>query len=276
MPKYSAKFFFKHDLTELIRLTEKCLEIMDFPPKLMTIYGYEKNEAKDIPYERSILLKSIKNRATSITIQNQEYDSSLSETLVWFRITIDQSYFFNWSFEWNNISLPFLNEHTLFDNLIKSPKFICGYYYDYIDVFWQSNKMLIYLSNQERESESLKTTKNQFGDIILDTSNNWGRSENAAGIDFMAAPLMWFGSGFFDVISFEKLGMFEKSEKVGENIIFIKLFNIEEDPNSIENRLLQKKFWEYFSLVKQIEDYRNKNQIDLSQWLKIKAASKRK
>ena len=109
-----------------------------------------------------------------------------------------------------------------------------------------------------------KSTKDEFGEEILDTSEHWGRVEKTCGLQFMAAPLIWFGRSFDLIISFEKLTSFKFSTIVsinGNDVIQIRLFDIYDLPSIEKNRDKQKEFWKFFDLKNVIQKFQKNNEI---------------
>ena len=154
---------------------------------------------------------------------------------------------------------------------------LCGYCYNLEDCFLQSNENISYYKLMMGDT-SFKTKKNQFDDNIIDVSEHWGRSEKACGLEFMAAPLMWFGHSFFYIIPKVDLLSF-KYEAITlsqfEDIVFIKLFDLYSLPSKDENRIKQKEFWLSLGLKEKINNYEKTHSIHLDQWVKEQMLLKR-
>jgi hypothetical protein len=68
----------------------------------------------------------------------------------------------------------------------------------------------------------------------VDISENWGRGVNVRGMSFMAAPLMWYGVGFYKVISKEEFLKFNYSILIADSsiqLVHIKLFELYDNPS---------------------------------------------
>lgn len=76
---------------------------------------------------------------------------------------------------------------------------------------------------------------------------------------------------FFETISKGKLIKFNKShinEGVDADLVEVKLFDIYESPEKIENRIKQKSFWSFSDLNKIISKFWEDNSMDAVQPLK--------
>jgi len=275
MRKFGARLFYRYDADALFKAMSDVFDLLGFEPRFMDIYYEGYFDLSNVRFDRVKIETHLKEPLTSILIKN-ELDNAFGN-LAWFRLSVDDTYHHKFSFEWSNIGVDFLAGHDYFKKLVSSEYFICGYYYDGDDLFFQTNKTIRY--HKHLQDSAFKTTKNQFGDLVIDTSENWGRSETGAGLVFMAAPLMCYGSGFFEIISKEKLLQFEGAillRDEGHEMVSIKLFELYELPSKKENREKQEMFWSFFDLRKIIDQYNRKNTISEEAWLIIQLQNRNK
>lgn len=277
MRKYGVKLFFTADQYLNLETFYLYLRLLGFTPSQMNINFDTGKSLLDIKYDGSKLLKNISNNCvTAFTLKNQNNSTEDRTDLKWFRFQADYLYVKVLSTEWNNIDVYSLIENDEFMKLISLPSFICGFAYDSDDAFMQSNTILN-LYEPKSPSDTPKTKKNDLNQIVVDTSENWGRIERTLGIDFMAAPLMWFGSPFFDLIDREKLLKFPYSVVLKSlDLVFVKLYEVTDSPQMDKNRACQERFWRFFDLVNVIENYKQKIKIDPEEWLKNKLKSRKK
>lgn len=109
----------------------------------------------------------------------------------------------------------------------------------------------------------------------------WGRKEIVNGLTFIAAPLMYFGSGYNSIIPIEELKKHVKSSFIeinGNEIIKIELSPLYEPPQKRRNE--QKEYWKSTNLYKKIENYKKMTQVNFADVFKrrqnIVAMGKRK
>lgn len=266
MRKLSCILIYNYDQEELSDLLNNALSLLGFEPKYMDIFLSENEILSDIDYEVTSMLSLLDKGATGILIKNKLYDET--DCNYWFRLSIDKAYYNKVSLQWLNSDLDFLISSNSFQNFLKFKNIICGYCYDQEDCFLQSNEDIEYYKLKMKHEPS-KIKKNQFGDNIVDVSEHWGRIERVCGLEFMAAPLMWFGKYFFKIISKEDLLRFKYAvinQPESNDIVFIKLFELNSLPS--ENRIKQKEFWLFFELRQRITNYRKEHSIDLEKWVK--------
>lgn len=228
----------KSNVEELIKIS---LNTLGFTPTAMTIYINWDELYEDVVYDEIFLYSLLSQNPISIEIRNQVHDE-LDENL-WFRIKNEDKFI---SLIWSNNNFDFLLTEKSFQ-LIKMKGFIAGYIYNNEDA-----------SNQTSEAKT---------SLTFDANKYPGQIKYVCGMQFMAAPLMWFGEPFFEIISKDELQKFKKARKLNADLIEIKLFDIYDLPQKTENRNSQKEFWISFELDKVVDKYQKENDVDAVQAL---------
>jgi len=207
---------------------------------------------EEVPYDEDMLFSTL-SEEPGITILHHTYDEDLDNP--WYRIGDMEGKFI--SLKWSNTNLDFL----LFKNIemfLNMDEFVAGYAFENNDVWDQTKK-----AKEKNES---------------DPTLYPGQSLYVCGMEFMAAPLMWFGKVFFSIIPKNKLLEFEDAhinEKVTPDTVEIRLFDIYQSPAKLDNRDNQKRFWSFFNLRQIALKFEEDNAIDAAQSLK-KFLAKRK
>jgi hypothetical protein len=265
MTKYRCSLFFNYEPKEANDFFLQGLNNIGFQPEVMQIYINNDTKALlDIKYDPSLINSYLSKEAPSIQIQNKIYDISNTEDFRWFKKGINFGYQTN-SLVWFHNQLDFLLEKKEIHNFIKSPNFIFGYCCDSYDNSDQTNTDIEYFKTKHPE-QPYEITKDHMGWKILDTSQNWGRSIVAGGIEFVVAPLMWFGDKFYRIIPKEKIISFDKASIIsfdGIERLQINLFDLYDDPAKKENRGLQRKFWDFFDFKKTIENFNDEREDEI-------------
>jgi hypothetical protein len=272
MRKFSCLFTYTNSKDEMMHLSSIALKLLGFEPKYMNVFVSENEILDDVEFNEILLFELLSKGASGILLKNQLYDET--NTTLWFRISIDEQYYNVFSFQWSNSSLDFLINNLLFEKFYNSRNFISGYCYDQNDNFLQSTEDIAYYKSQ-LGSSIVKIKKNQFNDDVIDISENWGRSERVCGIEFMAAPIMWFGLPFFDVISKQNLLNYKYAKSMTE-VVCVKHFDLKDLPSDKVNRSKQKEFWQFFDLKNIILKYKKSHSIDLDNWVKEQVLLKKK
>jgi hypothetical protein len=145
-------------------------------------------------------------------------------------------------------------------NFLSNPNFICGNCCDNGDRCEQSKKENEYFINTDPKNPY------EIEKIVekYDLSKHWGRSENTCGLEFMAAPLMWFGENFYRIIPKQKLLEFRFASLISieeVELVHVKLFDIYDSPAKELNRAIQKEFWSFFNLEEVVAKYKKENEI---------------
>ena len=255
MRKYSFNVWFVYNQQELISILKEVVNVLGFTPSIMYLHSEE--SSVDVTYTEQELVTFVGNGFSFIHILNKEYDES--EDYYWFRITHHQDYKIL-QLEWHNNNLDFLLNTLTLRSILKSQNFIFGYANDIIDKADQSKKEV------QRIVGTDPNDPYKWESVVekIDTSTHWGRSENTCGLEFMAAPLMWFGEHFYKIISKQELLEFRFSSLIifeEVDLVSVKLFDIYDSPAKEQNRAIQKEFWKFFNLEKVIAKYRKENEI---------------
>ncbi|HLA58927.1 MAG TPA: hypothetical protein VK622_09210 [Puia sp.] len=267
MRKFSCLLIYKYRSEIVPVFFKNALHVLGFRPLYMDVFIDENNILYDIEFNESEVFSFLDKGVTTVVLKNQLYDESGNNH--WFRFSIDKTYYNVIRLQWLDERLDFLIDSSYFQSLLNPNFLICGYCYDHDDVFLESNTDIRYYMSKNNSSP-YATTKNQFGDDIIDVSKNWGRSESACGLEFLAAPLMWFGKSFFEIIPKGDFLKFESGivKNNNDEMISITLFDLVDLPMKHENRRKQENFWLSFDLKNKIESYRKSHSIDLEKWIK--------
>lgn len=249
-----------------------------FNPNYYNIfYNQFKKGENDLVYDEKEVLKlfSKKSIPEVIKINSSLYDDEGIDQNYWFRISLNvesdgefrETIGNTFLLEWSNASLNFLLESDFFKTLISSDDLVFCYLYNQDDVGEQSNIHYNQYSDEPKE-KSKKVIKNEYGDLIVDVSKNWGRIERIRSVCFVAASNMRFGLGFSPVCNLELLSVFRYAKRE-ENIVNIKLFDLDENPENYRDR--QKEYWDYLRSNEVLKKYEKNNEFDFTEWLKKKA-----
>jgi hypothetical protein len=246
--QYTSVITYQYADRQEIDLLTRALKILGFEPKYMALFfdEYEK-PIDDISFDEERLIELLKKQPSTVTIKNELYEEGGKENLKWFRLShsIDTPFSLKTiSLEWSNSNLDFLLTSSEFKLLLSSKSLLYCYCYNQSDCMEQSNTRIDYFT-RNHPNEPFKVTKNHLGDDIIDTSEHWGRYVKVQDLIFMAAPLMWFGGSFFQIITRDELLSFEESSIVdfnGTENVYVMLFDLYDDPSKKENREVQKNF----------------------------------
>jgi hypothetical protein len=238
--QYICELYFDKNRNNWQHLIRMSITNLGFLPNVMTIYLNDRM-FEDIPYNEEFLLSILSEEdIPGITIRNHIYDETVED--IWFKL-VDTKWEFV-SIKWSNTNLDFLLSGNL-ANILKIDGFVAGYVFENNDIWEQSAK-----AKENKESNYTVFP---------------GQYKYVSGMKFMAAPLMWFGKSFFEIISKDKLLSFDMAyidELKYSNLVKVKLFDIYDSPDKPENRLKQKEFWSFFDLDKVISKYEEDNQVD--------------
>jgi hypothetical protein len=245
--QYICELYFdkhKSDWQELMKLS---LHSLGFIPNVMSIYVTMDKMFEEIPYDENFLFSVLsKEDEPGITIRHHIYDEDSENP--WFRLGDTEGKFV--SLKWSNTNLDFLLSENI-EQFFKMDGFTVGYAFD----------------NKDIREQSREATEKGGGDYTIYP----GQYKYVCGMQFMAAPLMWFGKPFFEIISKDKLLKFNKAHIKGQmmhDLIEVELFNIYDSPEKTENRINQKSFWSFFDLGKIISKFEEDNAIDAVKSLK--------
>jgi hypothetical protein len=212
---------------------------------------------KEIIYNKEFLVDNVSvtemKGITSMSIYDSDYRPDATTPFVRLRfdvtekienstITIEWVYFENFDFLLKNDQI--INDYVSKDN-----RLIFCYLYNQLDTYEQSNSKESWLKK------------------------NWGKVVLRGGMQFQAAPIMYFGKDFESIISLDKLKVF--GERIGQDeIIKIELDSLYLNPEGYRKK--QKRFWKQLNLEKVIADYESKTKINLKEMLKRRAELARK
>lgn len=261
MKEYSCDLYFDMvDMANINELLHIALDNIGFNPCYMSIYYGFNGMVEEVKFDKDLIFSKVNEELQAIKIINKIYDENSADCFV-FNLRIDQTYK-TVCLTWTNSDMDFLMEGVL-DNFLRFKNFKFCDCSDLRDPSRQSQSN-IDLFKMYYPNVSFKTKKGEFGDKIVDTSDHWGKLIAELGVIFIAAPMMWFGEGYFDIISRKELTSFKYSSKYKDfdHIVFINLFDLYDNPEKPENRAKQKEFWKYFNLEKRIDNIvkeKNKN-----------------
>lgn len=282
MKKYACDILYKYNEEEIITLFKKSLGLTGFESKYMSILFDEFEPPIDeVVFNEKYLLELFKRKPSTITIMSELKNNENKEDYYWFKfgLSIDSPFGLDTcTLTWSNSNLNFLIGNELFNTFLNSSNLIYCYCYDQFDAFEQSNKSMIN-PDFEKPWESHERSREFILDNAIDTSDHWGRYISTCGMMFMAAPVMWFGEEYFKIISKASLKHFKGASLINHysfDLIYIKLFELYDDPSRIENREKQKSFWKTFDLEKKVEHYEKDRPIDFVKWYKERAVAKKK
>jgi hypothetical protein len=282
MKKYACSILYKcNEEKKIFELLSMAIKVLGFEPRYMNILFDEFSESlKDIEFDENYLFTLLRKTPSSIIIKNKLYEEDNPQNFCnfSFRITKDEHFSLqSCSLSWLNKNLNFLIDSDYFKSFLGFENLVYNYCYNQYDCYEQSNT-----SRRNPDFDKPIKPGESTREFILhdiDISEHWGRVLSIRGMSFMAAPLMWFGEGFYRIISKEKLLKFKYASLASPpsfNLVHVKLFELYDDPSKGENRNKQKEFWNFFDLQNRIKQYENENPIDAVAWLKARAAAKKK
>ncbi|MBX3256092.1 MAG: hypothetical protein KF862_18290 [Chitinophagaceae bacterium] len=270
MKKFICSLFFQgHDTLQVSSLLAFQVRNLGFKP------NYLKAGAIEIQYDLNKLIEWIENGETSVRIMSEpSINSSIN---CWAYFEVDRNYNIS-NLTWCNVCFEFLIETNDFVTLLSSENFIYGACYNMDDAYNESATNIEYIKNVVGK-KNIVTTKDQFDNLIVDVSRNCGRKERINGLEFIAAPIMWFGNKFNEFIPWRDILKFSGSEFIktqeGEYVL-LKLFDLSDDSSLEKNRKRQCQFWEFFNLQEVIKNYEKRTAIDLDAYMKDLIEKKKK
>lgn len=151
-----------------------------------------------------------------------------------------------------SISLTTSNLEFQYENFIEQfigkEDFIAAYVYDYADVRLQSQTSISYFERNGIDHTNLPKVKDEWDDLIIDTSKNYGREILLNDLWLLSSPKIWLSNLFFDLTGAKKefLSEFPVTE-ISNDVIKLNLF--EDIFLSKENRELQKAFFDKINVT---------------------------
>jgi hypothetical protein len=241
--QYICELYFDKETSDQQELMKLALQSLGFIPTIMSIYVSMDEMYEEVSYSEDLLFSVLsKEDDSGITITQHIYDENTTNP--WFRFGKEEGKFV--SLKWSNENMDFLLAEKI-THFLKINGFAAGYVFDNKDAWEQSR--------EAKENSELSSV------------NYPGQFKYVCGMQFMAAPLMWFGEPFFEIISKDELLKFSKAQKLNTDLVEVKLFNIYESPEKSENRIAQKNFWTFFELDKVVTKFEEENSIDAVQAL---------
>lgn len=119
-------------------------------------------------------------------------------------------------------------------------------------------KIIFLFAYNQFVAETVKE-KTNYIKTLLHPQQKWGKKVTVKDMPFMAAPIMFFGQRYYDIIPREILLKVTNSQKYiinGQEIIAIKLFELYDDPAL--HRDIQKRYWKITHLSRRIKIYEKK------------------
>lgn len=117
----------------------------------------------------------------------------------------------------------------------------------------------------------------EYSDVNQDVEDcdnklfNYSKNIKIKGYSFIAAPVMYFGNLYNEVISFHLLLNLKDSfftKLINEKVIYLELFDLYENPISDINRQKQKKYWDFLELNNVINNFNKKTTFSFFEFLK--------
>lgn len=224
--------------------------------------GYQLDESNfDFIQLQTLIDQGISN----YSLYSQDYNEEKLEEFIWFKFDYNSN-FQTCVLLWQNRNLEFLIGSDLYNTLIGNNYLIYCYHYDLYDQMKQTNfDIYSFKRNYPGKNFKIKYDSGYRKDIV-DISENWGRNISACGINFMAAPFMIFGNGYYEIIDKAKIKNFHLTTPYKLNspeLLKVELFNIYSDPESEENRKTQRDFWTFFDLERVAKDYKLRRESEI-------------
>lgn len=243
--QYCCELYFENEKSSREKLLRLGLQNLGFSPKIMSIYVNAGEIYEEVSYDEDLLFSIIsRENDCGIKITQDLYNENTIS--LWFRLSEIEGRFF--SIKWSNINMDFLFFGKV-GKFLEMDGFTAGYIFENKDA-WEQTR-----DGQVKEYGS------------LNFNNYPGQFKYVCGMQFMAAPLMWFGSPFFKIISKRELLSFKQAKELNTGVVQLNLFDIYDSPKIDENRRAQREFWCFFELDKVISKYDKENHIDAVQSL---------
>ena len=261
MSRYTCSILIQYEDDKLLSFVSDIIEVLGFTPLYYDIFydDLKVNERLNLSFDRAKILELFTGSENIRLIKIKGSDDDFSDLNNWFRIILNRSTKENIGetvlLEWSiNGNIDFLLESNFFINIINNKSLFYCYCYNQTDAAKQSNT---HYNKYGENPKGIKVVTDQFGNKIIDISKNWGKSITVHSLKFVAAPYIWFGLAFENILSLERFKKFEFTNKISDNGVFIKLFNIYESPE--QHRKIQRKFWNFIEKNKIIETYEKDN-----------------
>ncbi|MCO5249769.1 MAG: hypothetical protein M9887_12570 [Chitinophagales bacterium] len=276
--RIACEILYKYSDENLLFILNEALKNLGFTPNYYSIfYNQFKKPKSDIPYNEKEIIRLFNKsqKLENVKIFEQLYDEDIiTDKSKWFQLSLNiesekefqETIGNSFLLEWSNFDLDFLLESNFFKNVINDKNLIYCYIYNQDDLMEQSNT--IYNQFEEKPSGK-KLVKNQYGDIEIDVTENWGRYEKIRSVNFLAGSKMYFGQGFNPICNIKTMQKFKYS-KPQINSILIEIYPIDKNPN--QYREIQKDYWKFINESK--IKYDKANQLDFTKWIISKSKNK--
>jgi len=223
---FENRLLFKDLLKKVIEL-----ELYGFDPELMDLDYVERNYDQSEALE---LINDIDDTKGVIYKTSDEYFSLIITT----KAVIDSPLCLIWTLKSEELPKKMMEA---IEQLVKLDGFICAYIYDYWDEYWQS---ATYNSDFEvfgKKHAHLRRIENRWGELVVDTTNNFGKLEVLRNVCILAAPIMYFDKWYFEnICSKDVLVKNFKYQVIDSNILRIVLSeNIFKVKREDQKRFLQ-------------------------------------
>lgn len=245
-----ASFEVSYD--KFVEIFLSCIGKINFSADTVQIFVNSTNDILTAKFDPETLDGFMQRKPASIKLS-----TSGDGTLKWFKGTYHTSTnvalftFFDIQVDDND---DFLIERYFSD--FSALIFACVY--DQVDVVRQSRTDIDFYIRHFGQKPK-RTTRDYLGEKIVDISQHWGRSILKYGLEFLAAPIMWFGPNskkIYPIDSLMNLSFGKKTLKDNEaRVLQIKLFDAGSNPDTKEVRQIQQMFWEEVKLETVAENY---------------------
>lgn len=226
----------------------RVIDNLNYTPDYVSCFFNEFKRPPSIErlFDKGYLLENISTKEmkgiTSISIYDSNYSSTNVTPYVRIKFNvnkeIENSYV---SLEWiafNNFDFLVKNDQVIYKYLSNNNILNYCYICNQIDTYYQSNNPETWFKK------------------------NYGKLIRVGGIEFQAAPIMYFGNAFDSIIPKNKL-IAAGGILLNENIIKFELGNLYSEPK--EYRKEQKKYWKSVNLDGIIKSKSSINKIDAFQ-----------
>lgn len=242
--KFAIKLCYRLNVTDTNVLLEKVSSKIGFNPTVVTT----KDDQYEGPFTNKEIVQKLKELSSTpggIALSDEFSSSSLNY------IKFDAYNLITLTWSLNN--LIDTNFNTLIE-LIELNGFVCGYMYNYNDVIWQNQKNVgVYEQAQKPHNHLKKVSDSTYG-LLIDITENHGRSSMIYNYFLISAPEMYFSNLFYELVPKETLlkaqPFSDATEVLKNELIHIKLFDVYSNPENIENRGKQKKFRQLVNMDK--------------------------
>lgn len=227
----------------------------DFQATHMDILmNYSKPLLQNQKFDNITFIKLMGKYPDSITLNNKSNIKSFFQKIEIKFVNVDKIDLLQ------NVTLSFFTDNinnTFIDGFIKilqeERDFIYLYAYNFDYAFDESNISL-----------------EKFDDGH-DKLLNYGRNLKIKGYSFIAAPIMYFGELYSEVITFPLLFSLKdifSVKFINEKVVCLKLYDLYDDPTIESNRQRQKEYWDFLETNSIINNFTKKTTFNFFDFLK--------